>query len=356
MKPRLLPVILLMLAVLISCSRSGDMPESGTAEISLPSHTEETAPESMSVGTDTSAETDAPFPDHTKIIETEPPSETIPIPEQPAESESATPEPLILPEGIHTNITHTDAAEILRELWDLFEPYPDAALYFTDETGEFRMGIREDMKFHSASTVKAPYCQYLIASGADLTQSVQFTASTRTSASGFLTAARVGTFFTVGELMEYTIRHSDNQAYRLLLDTFSTEEYGRYAQSIGAPGLALTDGEWAFVTPQELSAAMLEIHRTSETNPILAEHLKNASFNAQISAGTEYETAHKYGYNGGDDGYHDTAIVFAHGRAYILTVMTHLDFAVEKDPNALFRTAASLCDRLHAILFPSHNP
>ncbi len=356
MKPRLLPVILLMLAALISCSRSGDMPESGTAETSLPAESEETFPESMPVETDTPTETNAPLPEQTEIIETEPPAETLQIPEQPAESETAAPEPLILPESIHTNITHPDGAQILRELWNLFEPYPDAALYFTDETGEFRVGIREDMKFHSASTVKAPYCQYLIASGTDLTQSVQFAASTRTSASGFLTADRVGTSFTVGELMEYTIRHSDNQAYRLLLDTFGTEEYGRYAESIGAPGLVLTDGEWAFVTPQELSDAMLEIHRTSETNPNLAEHLKNTSFNAQISAGTEYETAHKYGYNGGADGYHDTAIVYAPGRAYVLTVMTHLDFAVEKDPNALFRTAASLCDRLHAVLFPSPDP
>ena len=162
----------------------------------------------------------------------------------------------------------------------------------------------------------------------------------------------LGNSFTVSELIEYTIRHSDNQAYRLLYDTFGTDDYNRFMTDAGAEGLCLTpESEWAYVSPAELSHIMAEICRAETDSSVLTEHLKNTTFNAQISSGTAYETAHKYGYNGGSDGYHDTAIVYAPGRPYILTIMTHIDFSASDDPNGLFRSAAALCDRLHAALF-----
>lgn len=346
MKPKLPVPILLAGFLLFSCGQS-------PAEIPIPETSSPVTADTSEPETDSPVQTEEesmPMPAETEPI---PPPETIPPETAPAETLPAPPVIPLMPEELHTNITDPGCAEILLELWELFEPYPDASLYFADETEEFHAGIRENLKYHSASTIKAPYCQHLLASETDLSIKVPFTASTRTSASGFLTPDRIGTSFTVNELIEYTIRHSDNQAYRLLLDTFGAEDYGRYTESIGVPGLALTDGEWASVTPKELSAAMLEICRTGKNNPALIDHMKNTTFNSQIAAGTGYETAHKYGYNGGDDGYHDTAIVYAPGRAYVLTIMTHLEFSPGNDPNALFREAAALADRLHERLFAS---
>lgn len=346
MKPKLPVPILLTGFLLFSCGQPpAEIPISETS----PSVIADTAEPETALPVQTEEES-LPMPAETEPIM---PPETVPPKTAPAETLPAQPMMPVMPEELHTNITDPGCAEILLELWELFEPYPDAAVYFTDETEEFHAGIRENLKYHSASTIKAPYCQYLLASETDLSIQVPFTAATRTSASGFLTPDRVGTSFAVSELIEYTIRHSDNQAYRLLLDTFGSEDYGRYAESIGVPGLALTDGEWASVTPEELSAAMLEICRTGKSDPTLIEHMKNTSFNAQIAAGTGYETAHKYGYNGGDDGYHDAAIVYAPERAYVLTIMTHLEFSAGNDPNALFREAAALADRLHERLFLS---
>ena len=96
---------------------------------------------------------------------------------------------------------------------------------------------------------------------------------------------------------------------------------------------------------------MLEILRYGEENSVLLDHMKNTTYNGQIPAGTEYETAYKYGQNSGTDGYHDTAIVYAPERAYVLTIMTAIDAAKTEDANAVFRTVAELCDRLHSILF-----
>ena len=340
MRRLILAVILLLLT---SCGTQPDIPDP------TPPQQESAQTES----TETAAESAEP---ETEAAETEPEPQPEPqtaapetVPTETAEPPEREPVPMNLPDGITTNITSAAAEEILTKIAGAFAEYPDAAVYFADVNGQFFFGIHENVKFHSASTIKAPYCLYLSESGADLSAEIPFLSSSRTSASGMLTSSAVGQSFTADELIGYTIRDSDNQAYRLLYDTFGTDGYNEYITSIGIPGLALNSGsEWAEVSARELSAAMSEIYRSSET---LAEHLKNTSFNAQISAGTAYETAHKYGYNGGADGYHDTAIVYAPGTAYVLTVMTYMDFAVEKDANALFSTTAEMCDDLHAVLF-----
>jgi hypothetical protein len=96
---------------------------------------------------------------------------------------------------------------------------------------------------------------------------------------------------------------------------------------------------------------MLEIYRYSFTDSILLDHMKNTTYLYQIPSGTSYETAHKYGTNGGADGYHDTAIVFAPGRPYVLTIMTHIVTEASEDENEVFRKITELCDSLHRILF-----
>jgi hypothetical protein len=312
--------------------------------------------------TDTTAltETDEPPPSDPPTFPV--PSETIP-PETTASDTAAStvppptdtlPPPAPLPQGMSGNITAPDALALLQEIAAVMAAFPDASVYFTDVEETYWFGIGQDVSYHSASTVKAAYCQYLLATGKPLTEPIQFTASTRTSSSGKLGKDAVGQTFTLSELIAYTIRDSDNQAYRLLYDTYGVKEYNRYVTSLGAKGLSLTTrNEWINVTARELSLAMLAIYRTGEEDPFLVNHLKKARFGAQIAAGTLYEVAHKYGYNGGTGGYHDTAIVYAPQCPYVLTIMTHIDIDAVEDENALFRGLTGLCDRLQTILFPA---
>ena len=297
---------------------------------------------------------------------TEIPPETIPetaefIPpsgtdDQPTETDtSAETELLSMPElpwNLHTNITDPAAAYILLEIYETVSSAMDAGIYFTDVQEEYWFGIGEEKWYHTASTVKPVYCQYLLDAGVDPDTEITLRHVSRTSTTGKLTWESIGTVFTVGELMEYSIRDSDNQAHRLLYETFGIKDYNRYVAKFGSGGLPMDEiYEWANVTPKKLSRVMVEIHRYGEQNSILIDHMKNTTHNSQIPAGTKYETAHKYGTNGGTDGYHDTAIVYAPERAYVLTIMTKIDPERTKDPDAVFRNAAELCDELHGILF-----
>ena len=258
----------------------------------------------------------------------------------------------VLSSEIHTNITDPATLTVLCEIYDVVTATGDVSVYFTDVEEEYWFGIGEENRYHTASTVKPVYAQYLISSGVDMETEITLQNVSRTSSTGKLTWKAIGNSFTVGELIEYSIRYSDNQAHRLLYETFGIEGYNRYVMIFGSGGLPMDEEwEWSRVTPKKLSRVMLEIYRYSETDNTLLEHLKNTDYNKQIPAGTKYETAHKYGSNGGTDGYHDTAIVYAPGRAYVLTVMTNIDTAQTEDEDAVFRKVAELCDELHAVLF-----
>jgi len=299
--------------------------------------TEPTAPDFPETET---AETESALPDTETCRTSEPPAETEPL------------AVYALPEDLHTNISEPKAAEILTEIYKTVSASAEAGVYFTDTEGEYWFGIGEENRYHTASTIKPVYCQYLLTTGTDLEAKAELRQVSRTSSSGKLTEKNIGTAFTVGELMEYTVRYSDNQAYRLLYETFGIEGYNGYVSSFGTGGLQIDEEwEWSMVTPRKLSRMMQEIYRFSQENSVLVEHMKNTTVNSQIPAGTGYETAHKYGSNGGTDGYHDTAIVYAPERAYILTVMTHIDTARIADADAVFRRTAELCDVLHSILF-----
>ena len=295
----------------------------------------------------TEAET-ADISDETESI----PAAVEQTPEATTPTETEPPEPPTMPDDLHTNITDPRAAFILMEIYEAISASTNAGVYFTDVDEEYWFGIGEENKYHTASTVKPVYCQYLLSAGVDLETEITLQQVSRTSSTGKLNWDDIGTTFTVGELIEYSIRYSDNQAHRLLYETFGIEGYNKYVANFGSGGLPMDEEyEWSRVTPKKLSRVMLEIHRYSAENSILIDHLKNTAFNSQIPAGTKYETAHKYGSNCGTDGYHDTAIVYAPERAYVLTIMTHIDTAQTEDEDAVFRRVAELCDALHEILF-----
>jgi len=339
-------LVIALLSVLISCkgeintSHNFHPNAEETTEISINILQSSEASTTESANTDTELSSDTESSPIDQDTQTEPPK--------------IEPEPIIIPEipdALHTNIDIPDAKSILYEIYCTASAKENVSVYYADVNREFYFGINEDQKYHSASTIKAVYAQYIISSGIDLSNEIVFTEQNRTSSSGKLNYSAIGKSFTVEELLRYTIRDSDNQAYRLLYDTFGTSEYNNYVASIGVRKLTLgNEYEWRTCSPKDLSYAMIEIYFTGEENSILIDHLKNTTYNQQIAAGTPNETAHKYGYNGKDTGYHDTAIVYAQNRPYVLTVMTLLDPA-DPETDLIFQKLTELCDKLNELLY-----
>ncbi|MBQ8508367.1 MAG: serine hydrolase [Clostridia bacterium] len=272
-------------------------------------------------------------------------------PETAAETTSAPEPPLPLPETVETNIEDNAARAILAEIADVVSAYWEASVSFIDTAEGWYYTINGGLSYPSASTIKALYCQYLLEAGADFSAELILTESKRTSSTGLLDEEDVGSVFTVGELMGYAICDSDNMAYRLLYEKYGYRKYNEWVRGLGLENAAMGGYEFCDVTARDLSLGMLRIYRWSveQEDERLVSLLCGTSWNMQIPLGTTHTVAHKYGYQGGTDGYHDTAIVFA-DVPYVLTVMTH-NWLYSKDANDIFFEVTLLTDELQELLY-----
>ncbi|MDD7428702.1 MAG: class A beta-lactamase-related serine hydrolase [Oscillospiraceae bacterium] len=259
----------------------------------------------------------------------------------------------VLP-NTNTNIFDEEMLALLSEITEAAAQSQNVSIYYHDTETGYYFYYNPDSVYNSASTIKAIYCQYIVQSGADLSRKVEFTYAEKESYSGKLTANAVGQYFTVDELIQYSLIYSDNMAYRLLFRTFGNEGFNTYIKSLGLSRPQLSSySEYTTVTAKDMDKCMLEIYRYSEAEnaPYIIELLKNTTYNVQLSKGTKYETAHKYGYQGGSNGFHDTAIIYA-DEPYILSVYTNVN-GNDKDCYKIFVQLSELTEKLHDKLHPT---
>lgn len=243
---------------------------------------------------------------------------------------------------------------LLSEITEAAAQSQNVSIYYRDTETGFYFYYNPDSVYNSASTIKAIYCQYILQSGADLSRKVKFTYAEKESYSGKLTANAVGQYFTVDELIRYSIIYSDNMAYRLLFRTFGHEDFNAYIRSLGLSRPQLSSySEYTKVNAKDMGRCMLEIYRYSEAenDPYIIDLLKNTTYSVQLAKGTKYEIAHKYGYQGGRDGFHDTAIIYA-DEPYILSVYTNVN-GNDRDCCKIFVRLSELTEKLHDGLHPT---
>ena len=272
--------------------------------------------------------------------------ETLPPETMPPEPE---PPPIALPESVDTNITDKTARALVADMAALADEWSVAISYISGD-GAWYASVNGGEVFPSASTIKPMYCQYLIEAGVDMAREITHNVTlNRTSITGRFTEDALGERFTVEELMRAAVGSSDNMAYRILFSAFGRWGYNAWAEEIGVPELIFpTPYEFLDVTAPDLSRGMLAILQR-DGDGVVAGMMKDADRKVQIAAGTRWECASKYGFEGWTLGYHDTAIVYAPA-PYVLTVMSHI-FAYDTDADVPFEEAARLADAVNAALF-----
>ena len=260
-------------------------------------------------------------------------------------------EPAELPQGVDSNITDHDCAGLIAELKELSDNYRDISIYYTDVEQKYYLAINADYAHEGASTLKALYCHFLLKNNVDRERIIKFEEATRTSTSGELTEDDVGRKFSVDELIRLAIVYSDNMAYRLLFRTYGRYGFNEYIKSLGIETPQLPPGyEFSTVTAHDLSVGMLDIYNYSlETDyQWYIDLLIESAPGGLIDSGTKYAAAHKYGYHGGYDGYHDTAIIYA-PTPYVITIMTRV-FPYSKNSGEVFEKVTQLVEEIHEKL------
>ena len=253
-------------------------------------------------------------------------------------------------------------AELLERLAAVCKKYKGSvSVYYKDlETG-YEITYDADKIYQAASVIKAPYVKYLLTQDIDWNKKLEMTS--KQGGSAHVDSKPIGTQFTVGELMEYAIRYSDNTAYYMLNKEFGFTGFNSYADGLTVDAnrrsnltLKFSKPRFGYLSARDVGKYFTDIaayiDEGSENARKLYSWLITTTEQAQLPAAYDakqyqfeqlksadklnaayndrrngYAIAHKYGEqdygNAWSRAYHDGAIVWR-DHPYVLSICTSL--------------------------------
>lgn len=253
-----------------------------------------------------------------------------------------------------TNITKDKLPENIsskvQELNNLYKENIEhvSFLYKDIQTG-FTISYNESEPIFTASTIKAPAVIYLYEKASNkeinLDEKLTYTSNFYNGGSGILQTKEPNTSYTVKELLEYTIYHSDNIAYAMLMNRFNREDMYKFWSNLGTKNIFKYDTIWGYTSSLDAAIYMEELYRfyleNEEYGTILMELFKKSGWKMVTNKNGEFNTASKGGWS--EKSFHDAAIVFENN-PYILTIMSNTG---ESNYTYLFTKTSSLVGELH---------
>ena len=174
--------------------------------------------------------------------------------------------------------------------------------YFINLKNGARMNYNADKTFVGASTGKIPVALYnyeLIAKGkVKLTDVYTYTSQDYETGTGSLQYKSIGTKYTVRELLNKSMRISDNVAHNILRRQIIGQAFYDYMGNIIGRDINSWVNKW---TPKEMALFMNEVYKFNSRNPelgkIFINDLSNTIFNDRINRNLpkNVQVAHKIG-------------------------------------------------------------
>ena len=224
-----------------------------------------------------------------------------------------------------------------------FSQWPELAAALQGSTNASFMAIdlasgktlacQPDTALYIASAIKAPYalyvCRQLDAGNVFEDEAIEYLEKFYDEGSGNIKSAQPGTMYRLDYLLQESILHSDNIAYRLLVNRCGKEDFNSMLDSLGITGMHFTATNiWPKATPRELALCWNEIYNYIQSgaphSALLAQILTNSSAYSPIRKAFVYQrtVAAKYGWD--QSSYVDAGIVYsAEGQPqYLLALLT----------------------------------
>ncbi|SFB06582.1 Poly-gamma-glutamate biosynthesis protein CapA/YwtB (capsule formation), metallophosphatase superfamily [Bacillus sp. cl95] len=187
--------------------------------------------------------------------------------------------------------------------------------------------FNDRMLVAAASTIKLPLALFVMKLAdegkIDLTQQLTYQKRHYYGGSGVIQYEAVGSRYTIEQLIEKAMIHSDNIAFIMLKEYVGTQDFVAFMKKIG--GQYTYPGGRNVTSAYDLSLYAAELYHFSKSSPIgarLVGYLKNTVYNTTIPKGIkDVEVAHKVGMIPMNLIYNDIAIVFD-DQPYTLAVTT----------------------------------
>lgn len=275
-----------------------------------------------------------------------PNDETLPVSSSSSEESEVPPEPPVLSV---TDVSGSGLASTVETLEGILNQHVwSVSVYYRDLSTGDEIEFNSLKKYSAGSVVKAPYCRWLISSGADLTEVLTLSEKDILEGSGNLQNEPIGSEHTLLELIEMAIVDSDNTAYKALTNRFGYDGYNSYAKNLGVSASLSQSNQFGLMSAAGAGILFQDIYSyalADDNGKILTDMMKRTAYSELISRAVDGEVAHKYGYNNGNAGFHDAAIVYGE-RPYILTIFSTLNPDKDK-ADEYIRSIASEIDKIH---------
>ncbi|MBV7505704.1 class A beta-lactamase-related serine hydrolase [Bacillus sp. sid0103] len=193
-------------------------------------------------------------------------------------------------------------------------------------TGEM-FQIKGRTSNRAASTIKLPLALYIMEQAAkgkiNLNQKLKYKSYHYYGGSGVIQNQKVGTYYTIRDLVKKAMIYSDNIAFIMLKERVGQSTFIKYMKSVG--------GQYAYPNGQNLTSAndltiyAKRLYQFSNKSPLgkeLVGYLKKTVYNTTIPRGIKGTVvAHKVGMIPNERIYNDAAIVYD-TNPYVLAIMT----------------------------------
>ncbi len=263
------------------------------------------------------------------------PTEAPAAPSEPPAVSEPEPEPEAEPTLADT-IRTAEASDLSQwpELADALQGSTNASFMAIDLASGKTLACQPDTALYIASAIKAPYalyvCRQLDAGNVFKDEAIEYQEKFYDEGSGSIKSAQPGTMYRLDYLLQESILHSDNIAYRLLVNRCGKEDFNAMLDSLGiTEGMHFTATNiWPKATPRELALCWNEIYNYIQSgaphSALLAQLLTNSSAYSPIRKAFVYQrtVAAKYGWD--QSSYVDAGIVYsAEGQPqYLLALLT----------------------------------
>jgi len=201
-----------------------------------------------------------------------------------------------------------------------------AVFYMNIETG-FTYMFNPDITYFTASLNKIKHALYLFTLAErgqlDLNRVHTYNPGDYREGTGRIrTRYSFGTQFTTRELLYYSIRFSDNVAFRMLFRQYGLSGFLEFAREIGANESLIGNLTGANVTARDSGLWMLAVHNYLESGGSYTELFRSDLLNTNMTlVQANHPVASKYGW--ARPSFHEMAIVYADS-PYILVILSTL--------------------------------
>ncbi|MFB5195068.1 serine hydrolase [Neobacillus sp. KR4-4] len=210
-------------------------------------------------------------------------------------------------------------------------------------TGE-SFQIKGKTSTRAASTIKLPLALYIMEQAAkgkiNLNQKLKYKSYHYYGGSGVIQKDKVGTYYTIRDLVKKAMIYSDNIAFIMLKERVGQQNFIKYMKSVGGK-YAYPDGR-NLTSAKDLTIYAKRLYQFSNRSPLgkeLVGYLKKTVYNTTISRGIKgTPVAHKVGMIPMDRIYNDAAIVYDKN-PYVLAIMTR-GISYEKSQKVIAGVAA----------------